>query len=312
MPRGLLSIIEGSHPNAGRAGKYLERRRVDLLKGPVGQYGADASKRGEQIAINPRKGIRVSDDEASYALRGFRGDGYVRPDHMRPFIAARGAMPIEYGVHWEDFKRALNDAEPGQYTLTAKPQSPGSGNTYFSLEGDFQANARAPKKGGITRRFKGDKALFAQLIVKDRYQKEGIARRVQAATFKAFQDMGINKVVVDAALSRGGYAWARMGATPVHPEDAFDGIILKAAELYRRGKITKERFNQIAAIVDDGYDGNAKAMWDLADMRDDIDGLPLGNRLLSGLDWQGAYDLTDPQTIERINRYINPDRDIND
>ncbi len=107
----------------------------------------------------------------------------------------------------------------------------------------------------------------------------------------------------------GAYAFARMGFLPdMRSKDlpyVLDTARTRAYELYDNGKIDKKRLAQIITIC--GQRKAPKALWRLADLRDDIDAAPLGFHLLHNNIWKGIFNLDNPDQMARARTYIGPD-----
>lgn len=64
-------------------------------------------------------------------------------------------------------------------------------------------------------------ATHELLDISERHQGKGLADRFNARAITVYQELGVDRVVLDAALDLGGYAWARQGFR-IHTGDNMD------------------------------------------------------------------------------------------
>ena len=135
------------------------------------------------------------------------------------------------------------------------------------------------------------------------FQGKGLAKSILRANFDLYDRLAIDKVDLTAAITVGGYAWARYGwqlkdnspeslATQVR--ERMESLTLKPAQTKAVNAILKA--------------GGPKMNWALSDLRQptEKDGkeTTLGKALLLGTHWSGTFDMHDKASRTRLSRYL--------
>ncbi len=141
----------------------------------------------------------------------------------------------------------------------------------------------------------------------DELQDAGLAKDILRANIAYYRQLGLSRVNVTAGLDRGGYVWARYGFVPSQGSwDALRPVL--------RDRLDDPSFNLTPAVrqqvLDLLEDRDPHAIWRIAGNRTPVtiegETLPLGNRLLSGTDWEGSLDLNDAEAMDRFDKYVGP------
>lgn len=122
------------------------------------------------------------------------------------------------------------------------------------------------------------------------YQRQGIAKKVlrqQVASYRT-PDSGISKVHVSAALTAGGYAWAKFGFRPVKGNRGFDLIIDKG----KRENPTEAQSKLLEHLKKKGPTG----IGTFAETA-------YGKKVLTGSVWDGVLDLKNTASMRRFDAY---------
>lgn len=137
---------------------------------------------------------------------------------------------------------------------------------------------------------------------------EGFGKDALRGMMREYERVGVEKVTVQAALSQGGYAWARYGFLPDDP----DGLAQTVE--YRLGSVpdlSYETKNAVRDVInstrrEDGRH-DPRLLWKIADMRSGD--RKIGQEILAGASWYGHFDLTgrtdlSREQMARFNKYV--------
>jgi hypothetical protein len=142
------------------------------------------------------------------------------------------------------------------------------------------------------------------VFVGERYQAQGIGKRIAANVFDMALDLGLSKITLDARMT-GKFFWAKLGFLPDHGSWEFklkDGMKSKLKSLGRH--IDDRRMRTILKLIDSGTPATIRLIANLSDMVPSVqsttpDGrpkwIPLGVALLAEADvpWYGELNLND-------------------
>lgn len=186
----------------------------------------------------------------------------------------------------KDVIRHLTDGFPEDRTAVIQHVRNDESRTHISMEVVSPDGYTAAR---MTRSFNwDDKTVYHDyftLAASD--QGSGIGARCIARSVAMYQKMGLKSVGVHAALSTGGYAWAKMGFVP--SQSSWDSL-----RMTLRGQYTNlGQKPHIRKILESE---NPKAIWALADSAE-------GKQMLRGSDWSGKLVLSDPQAVNRLNAH---------
>ena len=106
----------------------------------------------------------------------------------------------------------------------------------------------------------------------------------------------------------GRHAFARLGFLPI-PQSWSQirfGLKVTLDVAANQLDLTQETKARIAEIIEKR---DPRALWELVDMPERINGKPIGYALLKGIDgnWSGTYDLNNPEQLARTRAYVGAD-----
>lgn len=148
-------------------------------------------------------------------------------------------------------------------------------------------------------------AYHSLLNFREQFQGRGLAKSILANNFAIYEQQGIDKVDLYAAITVGGYAWAKYG-WQLKPKEVEEGKLdkqirarMETLELPPKTKKTVE------AILESK---SPKKNWALADLKQKVtkDGkeTTLAKALLLGTRWAGTFDMHDKASRKRLERYL--------
>lgn len=246
--------------------------------------------------------------DETYHLSGLPSPGDL-PASLRQDWTRRFGMPPR------EFYRALFDTarvQPGDSRMSVERDLEGEIRA-VGMEFDLECPRTGKPIGSMDRSFhfpkEGAASVYHKLFDLDRHcQGRGIAKDLLANSMKLYEKAGIEKITVSAALSVGGYAWAKYGFKP------------------NSGRETRELFATVRERLDDLGDavpqavrgvvtrmlakGDPRSIWAISD----LDGVKvrrgerevsLGKALLLGTAWKGSLELEDSQARARFDQYIH-------
>ena len=116
----------------------------------------------------------------------------------------------------------------------------------------------------------------------------------------------MNEVTLQANIDIGGYAWARYGFVPRSSGEwnrLKEEILINLDRYQTRfpETITHDVRKSVLEIL---KSNDPKALWDISDLKVDVNGKSLGKRLLIDSGGRGKLTLRDPASIERFNNYV--------
>lgn len=123
----------------------------------------------------------------------------------------------------------------------------------------------------------------------------GIAKKVFKLQLQQYVNMGVNKIRVHAALSDGGYVWARHYFTADNKVE-MDEILEKA-----HIALTEKEFNAVNRIYDNYY---MKSSMGKAFPINKWAELPFMEAVLRGSHWHGTVDLKNPEQFNNFTKYV--------
>lgn len=224
-----------------------------------------------------------------------------------------------FGMPPREFFRTLFDTtkvKPGESRLGIERDEQGK------LRGaDLEINLECPRTGRVIGSMDrnlsfppdGPAVAYHRLFELDgQCQGRGISKDLLANSIKLYDQAGIQKVTLQAALSVGGYAWAKYGFKPNPGRET--------AQLF---ETVKDRLEDMGEAVPRPVrtvvqrllaKGDPKAIWAISDLdgvtvRRGNKELPLGKALLLGTAWKGALELQDREARARFDQYIHRDEE---
>jgi len=135
------------------------------------------------------------------------------------------------------------------------------------------------------------------------FQGKGLAKSVLRSNFALYDRLKIDKVDLYAAITVGGYAWAKYG-WQLKP-DSIDKLAEQVRERVDKMKLKPKDKKVVDAIL---KAKGPKMNWALSDLRQKVekDGeeTTLGKALLLGSRWAGTFDRHDQASMKRLERYL--------
>lgn len=129
----------------------------------------------------------------------------------------------------------------------------------------------------------------------------GIGRETLRNTVTAYRRADPTATIeLLANIDVGGYAWARYGFLPRGGMAAVREPLLARLEAL---DIPSDVRAEVRSLIDSD---SRTAFWDIADLRFDVGGVPLGRKLMAGkgFSWGGVLDLTDAEAMARFEAYV--------
>ncbi len=253
-------------------------------------------------------------DEPLYPDQQFHGKGLPR---SRDF-------PLEVRQSWQrcfeatprEFFETLFDTSHvklGEYSFAV--QEGAEGWSEVSMEMDLDSPSTGRPVGRMDRLFRfprgGEPSVHHQLFELDpQLQGKGVAKELLANSVELYEQAGISKVTLFAALDVGGYAWAKYGFCPEPgraTRELFSSIRERLAELDG----VAEPVRAVVGRLLDSED--PKAVWAISDLEgisvpNRGEKTPLGKALLLGTHWKGQLLLDDPEARARFDHYTSNHR----
>jgi hypothetical protein len=239
----------------------------------------------------------------------FQGIPYAR-DLPRPI---RQAWRERLGMTPRQFFQKLFDTEkvlPGSGELSLQTDEYDQATLGFSVSLKDPATRAVVGRMDRVLEFPEDSPpeVYHKFFDLDRsVQASGIAKDLLANSIAMYQQLGISRVTLFAALEVGGYAWAKYGFRP-------DGR-RETRQLYRQ---VAERLSGLQGVPSGARtvlrrlveNEDPKGIWAISDLnglkvRQGGREVPLGKALLLGTTWRGVLDLQDPQARARFEQYVH-------
>lgn len=141
-----------------------------------------------------------------------------------------------------------------------------------------------------------------------------LSKSVLSNGVRLYDQIGVTQVQVHAALTVGGYAWAKYGFAPDTPQRTAELFSQIKSRLNKNPDLPANQRQIVLNLLDTG---DPQALWAISDLafpvfqpdgspRLDSQGRPLtlGKALLLGTNWYGVLDLTDPVSRQRFEQYV--------
>lgn len=262
---------------------------------------------------DPEPYYEESWDEPFYPDQQFHGVGLPR---SRDF-------PLEVRQGWRrcfeatprEFFETLFDTTAvrlGEYSFAVQDGS--ERWSEVSLEMDLESPTSGRSIGRMDRLFRfppgEEPSVHHQLLELDpELQGQGVAKELLANSIELYEQAGINRVTLMAALEVGGYAWAKYGFSPLpgrNTRELFSAVRERLAAIDGLADPVRAVVNRLLESDD------PKAIWAISDLEgikvtQQGRSVALGKALLLGTHWQGELRLDDPQARARFDQYISHD-----
>lgn len=138
------------------------------------------------------------------------------------------------------------------------------------------------------------RAAHEEMVLPNHLQRQGLSRKLLLPYYRQYRTAGVERILVQAGLSGGGYAWARYGFAATSQVDVRK--ILATGE--NRG-VARWQVEELLLDVDAFYAKSA-APFPLESWAR----LPFGERLLAGTTWWGELDLRNPEQVQVFEAYL--------
>ncbi len=127
-------------------------------------------------------------------------------------------------------------------------------------------------------------------------RNKGLAKKVLNDWLDLYEEIGIQKIDINANIDVGGYAWARYGFTPTKDFwKTYKNDLLEKLEIMWKDIIPENEFNYLSNLM---KEDNPKNIWKIADSK-------LGKDLLYNESWEGEFNFNDAEQFNRLKKYIN-------
>lgn len=135
-------------------------------------------------------------------------------------------------------------------------------------------------------------------------QGEGLGKAISRASFQQYRTLGVDRIKTTAAMSMGGYAWARLGFKPLVNSPNEAGWPQLQGELMERldnmsYSISPEAHTRLSSVI---MRSDPRAIWDVADARAGT--VNVGKALLAGTMWEGEFHMKDSEQVARMRSYL--------
>lgn len=198
----------------------------------------------------------------------------------------------------------------GDYSFTV--QEDGDRWNEVALEMNLDCPISGRQVGRMDRLFQfpdeGGSSVHHQLFELDPVlQGQGVAKELLANSMELYEQAGIAKISLFAALDVGGYAWAKYGFSP-EPGRSTRELFLSLKE--RLAELDGVSAPVRAVVTRLLESDDPKAIWAISD----LEGIKvseggktttLGKALLLGSHWKGQLSLNDPEARARFDQYIS-------
>ncbi|MCA9779646.1 MAG: hypothetical protein KC800_23120, partial [Candidatus Eremiobacteraeota bacterium] len=165
--------------------------------------------------------------------------------------------------------------------------------------GDFIFSFFKNEKTGKTH------AYHDLLSLKDSFQGRDTAKTVLRNNFRLYDELGMDHVDLTAAITVGGYAWARYGWQLKDSDWNHENINKQLEKRLKELDLKPSTRKTLRKLL---KSNDPKKLWTVSDMRQTVikDGkeTTLGKALLLGTNWQGTFDLKDADSRRRLEHYI--------
>jgi GNAT superfamily N-acetyltransferase len=278
---------------------------------PLGGLGPKVLQAG------PNGTLRWEDEELTEYELGpwnaevFHLEGIPRANELPASL--RQDWSCRLGLSPREFFLALFDTDkvrPGETTLSVERDEAGIYGVDLEIDLDCPRTGRSMGRMDRTFSFPSDgpaRAHHSLLDLEPEAQGMGVAKDLLANAIALYDRAGIQQVELTAALSVGGYAWAKYGFMPRSEREA-RALYNKVRERLQRLEEVPPTARKIVMALTERDD--PKSIWALSD----LDGvtvqqgsrqLPLGKALLLGTVWQGVLRLDDPEARSRFDQYVS-------
>jgi len=160
-----------------------------------------------------------------------------------------------------------------------------------------------------------------KLVVRHNYfslpesaQGKGLSKGVLSNQMKLWEEIGVERVELNANINVGGYAWSRYGFKPTQGE--WNKLRKSLRDDVARSNLTGDEKSILLKVLNSD---DPRGIWTVADMSRKVTNkdvfvvglkkdkpLKIGQRLLMDSNWNGGLDLKDQEQMERFRNYLDP------
>ena len=221
-------------------------------------------------------------EEVKTAWRKIFGDDVSVDDVASMYRMETGSQAFYRGI--KIFPIEMKDPDvTGLYMTTIQKFSIAGEEESIQISRRFVFN---PKRGEA-----GIKSVEHALFdISSGLQGRGLSKKLMVDSMSMYEKMGVDEIHLHAALSQGGYVWAKYGFVPSETEWKALASQLKMRAFSLHGGNIPEELMSILQSDD------ARSIWALSDHPD-------GKALLQGTDWMGKLLLKDKEAMARYNAY---------
>lgn len=183
---------------------------------------------------------------------------------------------------------------------------------------------RRPPDFMFARILRGDgTAEHTYFQVHEDLQGTSLAKDILSGQVDMYQELGMDRVTLEANLDVGGYAWAKYGFEPetnMSWRRAAEHVENLVFDLhFDQGRIDLATHDAVLKLTESPQ---KRSLWAIADIRTPVRAedyetgevvtRPLGKHLLMGSSWGGVLDLKDEASMQRFRSYVGGRRRIRD
>lgn len=256
------------------------------------------------------------------SLQKFMEKFFCTPDdsELPPFLAKNERKKLRGIIHFKggattllQWKKYLGDISPQeiQSILSKNIGSPTELVIRLDKDGHFSFNVVGRDEGHnylfLAKRdlnLKNKSVLHKNFRIAMDHQGKKIGRKFLENSITLYEKLGVRKVSTMAAGSMGSYVWARMGFLPTHKGwgQLTEVLETRLENLTKQHVIPMNIQENVRKIL---KNQDPRAIWLLADLSHDIDGLSLGKALLINNAWVGKLELNNKLQMQRFNAYMD-------
>lgn len=126
-------------------------------------------------------------------------------------------------------------------------------------------------------------------------RRNGVSKRVLKLSVQQYEQIGVAKIKLEAALSNGGLVWAKAFFTASEPEEV-KAILIKAEK-----ELPPEQFKFVKRVYDNYYDQNPGGKSFPMVKWSQLSGM---DQILTGSIWRGELDLNNSDILTKFKNYV--------
>lgn len=251
--------------------------------------------------------IRLEDDETYIGTKLGAGGAVDTPEIIAAAWSRWGLEPHEVtrrmlsetGVEAKNFNAGFTEKQ---------------GHTNLNLGLDLSApGAGVEDAGNLVLTFKENsegtniqRSVYHNLVrFSHELQGHGTAKAILRNNFRLYDELKVDSVDLTAAITVGGYAWARYGWQLVDKPEEHQSINKQLQPRLDSLELKPSVRQSVQKLVDSH---NPKKLWAISDLKQavikDVKETTLGKALLLGVNWHGRLDMHDADSRKRLEHYL--------